>query len=130
MKNPHPKMTSITGSKPFLFNSKNIEPGGDELIICEGEFDCMIIWQCGIKNVVSVGAGANSLKSLLEQAKEFLDSFQYLIIVSDNDEAGDNMDKLFVEQYGEKVKLIDKDYMPEMILTRNMFLKALTAYGK
>ena len=108
MKNPHPKMTSITGSKPFLFNSKNIEPGGDELIICEGEFDCMIIWQCGIKNVVSVGAGANSLKSLLEQAKEFLDSFQYLIIVSDNDEAGDNMDKLFVEQYGEKVKLIDK----------------------
>ena len=109
MKNPgNPKMTSITGSKPYLFNSKNIEPGGDELILCEGEFDCMVIWQCGFKNVVSVGAGANSLKTLLEQAKEFLDSFQYLIIVSDNDEAGANMDKLLVEQYGEKVKLIDK----------------------
>ena len=109
MKNPgNPKMTSITGSKPYLFNSKNIEPGGDELILCEGEFDCMVIWQCGFKNVVSVGAGANSLKTLLEQAKEFLDSFSYLIVVSDNDEAGANMDKLLVEQYGEKVKLIDK----------------------
>ena len=98
LKNPgNPKMTSITGSKPYLFNAKNIEPQ-DELILCEGEFDCMVIWQAGFKNVVSVGAGANSLNALLEQASDYLNSFQYLIIVSDNDEAGATMDKLFLEK--------------------------------
>ena len=57
--------------KTVSVQQQNIEPGGDELILCEGEFDCMVIWQCGFKNVVSVGAGANSLKTLLEQAKGF-----------------------------------------------------------
>lgn len=105
---PKPKMTSITGSKPYLFNSQNIHPGGDELIICEGEFDCMIIWQCGFENVVSVGAGATSVNALLEQAREFLNSFKYLIIVSDNDEAGAGMDKLFMDLFQDRAKLIDK----------------------
>jgi len=103
-----PKMTSITGSKPYLFNAHTVDPGGDELILCEGEFDCMVIWQCGFENVVSVGAGANSINVLLEQSGSFLKSFRYLIIVSDNDEAGASMDKSFVEAFGERAKLIDK----------------------
>jgi twinkle protein len=102
-----PKMTSLKGSKPYLFNSDSVSTD-ESLIICEGEFDCMVIWQCGYKNVVSVGAGANSLNSMLEQAKDFLDKFDYLIIVSDNDQAGQEMDKAFVEKYGDKTKLIDK----------------------
>lgn len=104
---PKPKLTSITGSKPYLFNSQNIEIGS-ELIICEGEFDCMVISQCGYKNVVSVGAGANSMNTLIEQAKDFLNKFEILIIVSDNDDAGTNMDKIFVDIFKEKAKLIDK----------------------
>ena len=108
MKNPgKPKMGSITGSKPYLFNSQNVEVGL-ELIICEGEFDCMVISQCGFKNVVSVGAGAGSLNVLIEQAKDFLNKFENLIIVSDNDIAGTTMDKLFIEAFGDKAKLIDK----------------------
>lgn len=102
-----PKMKSITGSKPYLYNIQNVEIG-TELIICEGEFDCMIIDQCGFENVVSVGAGANSLNNLIEQAKDYLSKFEILIIVSDNDEAGQNMDQFFVEEFGDKVKLIDK----------------------
>lgn len=108
LKNPgKPKMKSITGSKPYLYNIQNVEEG-IELIICEGEFDTMIIDQCGYTNVVSVGAGANSLRSLIEQAKDFLNKFEILIIVSDNDEAGQNMDQFFVEEFGDKAKLIDK----------------------
>jgi len=108
IKNPgKPKMGSITGSKPYLFNSQNVTKG-TELIICEGEFDCMVINQCGYKNVVSVGAGANSMNALIEQAKDFLKQFDILIIVSDNDEAGNNMDKFFTETFGDKAKLIDK----------------------
>lgn len=108
MKDPgRPKMKSITGSKPYLYNIQNTTES-TELVICEGEFDCMIIYQCGYENVVSVGAGANSLKTLIEQARDYLDKYEVLIIVSDNDEAGQNMDKLFVEEFGDKVKLIDK----------------------
>ena len=108
IKNPaKPKMTSMVGSKPYLFNSQNVEIGS-ELIICEGEFDCMVISQCGFKNVVSVGAGANSMNVLLEQAKDFFNKFEILIIVSDNDEAGTNMDKIFIDMFGDKAKLIDK----------------------
>lgn len=103
-----PKMRNITGSKPFLYNMQNVE-AGPELIICEGEFDCMVISQCGYKNVVSVGAGANSLNTLLEQAKDYLDKFINLIVVSDNDEAGQNMDTVFINKYGNKAKLIDKN---------------------
>lgn len=102
-----PKMKSITGSKPYLYNIQNVEEG-TELIICEGEFDTMIIDQCGYVNVVSVGAGANSLSTLIEQARDFFDKFEILIIVSDNDDAGQNMDKFFVEEFGDKAKLIDK----------------------
>lgn len=109
LKNPgKPKMLNITGSKPYLFNAQNIDMDNLELIICEGEFDCMVISQCGFKNVVSVGAGANSLTSMIEQAKDFLDKFQALIIVSDNDAAGQEMDKKMVEAFGNKAKLIDK----------------------
>lgn len=104
----NPKMTSVTGSKPYLFNIQNAEES-TELIICEGEFDAMIIYQSGYKNVVSVGAGANSVKTLIEQAKEYLDKFTYFIVVSDNDEAGSNMDKIFLEEFGNKAKLIDKN---------------------
>lgn len=103
-----PKMTNITGSKPSLFNMQNIDISNPELIICEGEFDCMIIYQCGFTNVISVGAGANSLKSMIEQNKNFLNNFKTLIVMSDNDEAGQNMDKLMVELLGDKVKIIDK----------------------
>jgi len=102
-----PKMKSITGSKPYLYNIQNVEVG-TELIICEGEFDCMVISQCGYGNVVSVGAGANSLDAIIEQAKEYLDKFEGLIIVSDNDEAGQNMDEFFVKKFEHKAKLIDK----------------------
>lgn len=109
MKDPgKPKMKNITGSKPFLYNMQNIDLENKELVICEGEFDAMIISQCGFTNVVSVGAGANSLATLFDQAKDFLSNFEIFIIVSDNDEAGKKMDKAFVEEFGAKAKLIDK----------------------
>lgn len=109
IKNPDkPKMINITGSKPYLYNCMNIDMQNKELIICEGEFDCMVLHQCGFTNVVSVGSGANSLGTLIEQSKEFLDNFTTIIVVSDNDSAGNAMDKKMVELLGNKVKLVDK----------------------
>ena len=130
IKNPgQPKMTSIPGSKPYLFNSHTIN-SRDELIICEGEFDCMAIYECGFKNVVSVGAGANSLASLIEQSKEFISSFDYIIVVSDNDDAGMNMDKLLVDEFKEKVKLIDKTLYSKNDINEELVLNGKEAVCK
>jgi twinkle protein len=136
VKNPGKhKMLSVEGSKPYLFNSHTIEDA-EELIICEGEFDCMVIWQCGFKNVVSVGAGANSMSVLFEQAKDFLDSFQYLIIVSDNDESGSNMDNIFTKEFGDKAKLINKqlytmnDVNEEYFVNGEASIKAIIESGR
>ena len=101
------KMTNIKGSKPYLFGCQNVE-NSNELIVCEGEFDAMVIYQCGFKNVVSIGAGANAIKTIFEQGKEFLSKFKNIIIVSDNDEAGTKMDKDSLDFLGKKAKLIDK----------------------
>jgi twinkle protein len=105
-----PKYLSLPGSKPGLYGFDNTDPE-KPLVICEGEIDCMIIYQAGFQNVVSVGAGANSLKELIEQNKTFLDSFDSLLIFSDNDEAGAGMDTAFLDAYPDKTKLIDKSIM-------------------
>lgn len=105
-----PKYLSIPGSKPGLFNIDNVEMD-KPLIICEGELDCMVISQAGFENVVSVGAGANSLTDLIEQYRDFLDKFDSLIIFSDCDEAGGKMDNVFFKAFSGKVALIDKAIM-------------------
>jgi len=68
----------------------------------------MIVSQSGFTNVVSVGAGANSVDTLIEQSKDFLNKFNILIIMSDNDIHGNEMDASFIKEFGEKVKLVDK----------------------
>lgn len=105
-----PKYLSLPGSKPGLYGYDNADPE-KPLIICEGEIDCMIIYQAGFQNVVSVGAGANSLGDLIEQNKTFLDSFESLLIFSDNDQAGAGMDAAFLSAYPDKTQLIDKSIM-------------------
>jgi 5S rRNA maturation endonuclease (ribonuclease M5)/archaellum biogenesis ATPase FlaH len=105
-----PKYLSLTGSKPGLFNYDGVDPE-QPLIISEGEIDTMIVYQSGFQNVVSVGAGANSLKELIEQYRGFLENFPHLIILSDHDEAGANMDKTFLEAFPDKVRQIDKAVM-------------------
>jgi len=106
--NTKPKYYAITGSKFGLFNKKNVKDTS-QLIITEGEFDCMIIHQCGFHNVVSVGTGANSLTELLQQERSFLDGFSSLIILADNDEYGSNMETEFLKVFKYKVKLPNKE---------------------
>ena len=105
------KYVSIPGSALTLFNKQNVQ--GEEIIICEGEIDCMVIHQCGYKHVTSVGTGANSLEGIFTKEKQYLDGFKSLIIISDNDEHGNGMDKKFVEQFGVKVKIVNKKLFTE-----------------
>jgi twinkle protein len=101
-----------SGNKNF-WNQSNVKLDNDTLIISEGEFDAMCIYQCGYQNVVSIPDGVKSSKRVIQQEKEWLDKFQNIIVVSDNDEAGSDMDKTFIDLLGNKVRLIDKSLMKE-----------------
>ena len=117
------KMKSITGSKFNLYNFNNLNDSKSEIVICEGEFDCMVLDECGIENAISVPTGANSLNSLFEQESEFLNKYDVIILASDNDEHGSNMDEKFVDKFGDKVKLIDKKMMGDNKDINEMFLR-------
>lgn len=117
------KMKSITGSKFNLYNFNNLNDSKSEIVICEGEFDCMILDECGVDNAVSVPTGASSLNLLFEQEGEFLNTYETIIIASDNDEAGSRMDELFVDKFGDKVKLIDKKIMDSINDINELFLR-------
>ena len=40
-----PKYLSRSGGAPLLFNSRVLTGGGELLVMCEGEFDSMMVWQ-------------------------------------------------------------------------------------
>lgn len=122
LKSDKPKYYSETGSKFGLLNKQNIIEKAI-LIITEGEFDAMIVYQSGFKNVVSIGTGANSLNELFQQEKSFLNSFNALIVLSDNDNAAQNMDKVFLKEFGYKVKLPNKKFYKDCKDMNEVFLK-------
>jgi len=101
------RMTSVTGSKFFYFNYDNVNLD-EPIVICEGEFDCMTLIECGV-NAISVGCGANSLQSLFDQSDMFFKNGREFIILADNDENGRNMEAKFLEVLGEKAVAVSLD---------------------
>lgn len=77
------KYTSVKGSIVGLFNS-DILLEADNVIICEGEIDCMLLHQYGYRAVTSTG-GAGSWKA--EWAK-FFTHIRRVNVLFDNDKAG------------------------------------------
>jgi twinkle protein len=68
----------------ILFNRDSIMD--DTLVICEGEYDAMALYQYGI-DAVSVPNGSSGL-SWLENEWEYLETFKDIQICFDNDDAG------------------------------------------
>lgn len=91
-----------TGSKDFklykdaeliLYNADAILTA-TELILVEGEIDCLTLHQSGLKNVVSVPNGANLNKNnlqYLDSVSDILDRMTKIYIATDNDIAGRNL---------------------------------------
>ncbi len=79
----------ITG-KLELFGQHRWKSGGKQLIITEGEIDCMTV--CQVLNyrwpVVSVPNGAQSAKKYVKQNLEWIESFQTVKFLFDNDKEG------------------------------------------
>lgn len=74
------------GSKPLLYGMNKVSPSGT-LYICEGEIDSWSLHEAGLLNVVSVPFGANNFQ-WIEYNYEWLNHFDKIVVVMDNDEAG------------------------------------------
>jgi KaiC/GvpD/RAD55 family RecA-like ATPase len=75
----------IEGGLSSLFNEAAIYLKYDEIILTEGESDCIAVWTMGYPNVVGVSLGAGAFKS---EWVDQLDRFAKIYIVYDSDIAG------------------------------------------
>lgn len=91
------KMHQEKEAEPTLFNRDKIQ--GKNLVIVEGEYDCMALTQYGIESV-SVPSGASDFR-WLETEWDYLDTFEEIILCLDNDPAGKEATKVLSAKIGE-----------------------------
>ena len=92
------RYTSESNCETWMFNDDAIpycQKRGAVLIV-EGEFDCMRVWQTGIHNVVSPAAGKDSFGPWLE----LIDGLKRIYIGYDNDEGGKSSALKMAERLG------------------------------
>lgn len=82
----------------LLFNMNRINTTAP-LLICEGEPDCLSAIEAGFTNTVSVPLGSGNFH-WIEENWDWLEQFDSIIICSDNDEAGQKMQKEVVYRLG------------------------------
>jgi twinkle protein len=82
-----------------------------DVFLCEGEIDCLTLWQSGYKNVLSVPNGANLSKnnvSYFDAISEKFINCPKVVLCFDNDNAGRKLRYEFAERLGkEKCKYVD-----------------------
>lgn len=85
-----------TGGDAALFNVGVLKDMPDQLVICEGEFDCLVLRAFGIPAISST-AGARTFK---DEWIEQLSFVRHLYICYDNDEAGQQGATELIEKLG------------------------------
>lgn len=94
--------------KPILFNMNNTN-FNEPLVIIEGEWDCMCVYQAGYKNVVSVPFGTQNL-DWINECWDYLKGFKEFILWFDNDEAGLEAIETIIKKLGiAKCKIVIND---------------------
>lgn len=86
-----------TGGDAAIFNAEVLKDKPDQLVICEGEFDCLALRAFGIPAISST-AGARTFK---EEWIDQLTSVRHLYICFDNDEAGEQGATELIEKLSE-----------------------------
>lgn len=85
------KEFSIRGdfSKALLFGQQIWKNGGKRVVVVEGEIDCLAYAQCAPNwPVVSVPNGAQASDKAIKKSLEFLEGFEEVCFMFDNDEPG------------------------------------------
>lgn len=111
-----------TGGQSVLFNLDNVNRELNYLLIVEGEFDCIIGQQFGVKNIIGSTCGANTFK---DSWLKYFDGFQKIFICYDHDKKGQEGAKKLAKIIG-----IDRCLnvlLPEGEDLNDFFLKGRTA---
>ncbi len=92
------KYLSEKGGEVWIFNDEGVDIGLKKggVLVVEGEFDCMMVWQSGIPNVISPASGKDSFGAFLE----VIDKVKRIYIAYDNDEGGKNSAFKMAERLG------------------------------
>lgn len=85
-----------TGGEAALFNVEALKDMPDQLVICEGEFDCLVLRAFGIPAISST-AGALTFK---DEWIEQLSFVRHLYVCFDNDDAGEKGASALIEKLG------------------------------
>jgi len=95
-----PKMRAEAGTQPILFN---MEKHHDSIIICEGEFDSMIVWQVLHEkhDVVSIPIGSQGF-TWLEECYDYLMSYKKFYLWGDADEPGQKFNEELAKKLGKE----------------------------
>jgi len=86
-----------TGGENALFNSDCLAKKPKEALLCEGEFDAMMLVQHGFENTVSTTGGASFFP---KSYKDHFEGIDTIYIVYDNDSAGNDGAKKVAEELG------------------------------
>ena len=113
------KYTQEKGCEVWIYNEDGISKGQSKggILIVEGEFDCMSVWQSGIKNVISPASGKDSYGVWLE----LIDTIPKVFVAYDNDKAGKGAALDLAERVGTE-KSFEVSY-PEGIKDANDYFK-------
>lgn len=102
-------LTDANG-KPYdhtdvLYNINRINTQ-QPLIITSGEGDCAAAIECGFKNTCSIPGGDNNMNWIAE-CWDYLDAFNEILLVPDNDKSGEKWQKDVTTRLGEyRVKIV------------------------
>lgn len=108
-----PKEWQMSNTEPILYGM-DMTTFNKPLVICEGEFDALALYEAGVTNVVSVPCGCNNLE-WINLCWEYLEKFNQIILFGDSDEPGLEMVSTLSKRLGEDRCMIPNEY-PEFIL--------------
>lgn len=95
-------------TESILFGMDMVTPS-KPLVITEGEIDALSVYEAGYHNVVSVPCGCNNLE-WIETCYEWLEDFQQIILLGDNDECGIEMINTISKRLGEDRCMMPPEY--------------------
>lgn len=113
------KYTQEKGCEVWIYNEDGIDKAQEKgaVLVVEGEFDLMSVWQSGLKAVISPASGKDSYGVWIE----LLDTIPKVYIAYDNDKPGKQASKEMAERIGTD-KCFEVSY-PDNIKDANDYFK-------